>query len=104
LPWVGPSAPVHPFPTRRSSDLIRGGADNAADALAELAAVVPMLQQRVCAVGEAAEVLLLVQQIEIVFREAEKRFRRCPPGAALLDRKSIRLNSSHLGISYAVFC
>src|SRR5258705_8313454 len=25
-------------------------------------------------------------------------------GAALLDRKSTRLNSSHLGISYAVFC
>src|SRR5262245_64260122 len=25
-------------------------------------------------------------------------------GAVLLDRKSTRLNSSHLGISYAVFC
>src|SRR5262245_63921803 len=25
-------------------------------------------------------------------------------GASLLDRKSTRLNSSHLGISYAVFC
>src|ERR1035438_10657206 len=31
---------------------------------------------------------------------------RHPPGSALrfLDRKSTRLNSSHLGISYAVFC
>src|ERR1035438_5369396 len=34
---------------------------------------------------------------------------RHPPGAppmklALTDRKSTRLNSSHLGISYAVFC
>src|SRR5437899_5366157 len=27
-----------------------------------------------------------------------------PPGDALQDRKSTRLNSSHLGISYAVFC
>src|SRR5258705_2215623 len=26
------------------------------------------------------------------------------PGAARRDRKSTRLNSSHLGISYAVFC
>src|ERR1035441_1242700 len=26
------------------------------------------------------------------------------PGAAPTDRKSTRLNSSHLGISYAVFC
>src|SRR5437899_6054074 len=29
-------------------------------------------------------------------------FRRTHPGS--LDRKSTRLNSSHLGISYAVFC
>src|SRR5258705_3290059 len=27
-----------------------------------------------------------------------------PRGAVLQDRKSTRLNSSHLGISYAVFC
>src|SRR5262245_6875118 len=26
------------------------------------------------------------------------------PGIGLVDRKSTRLNSSHLGISYAVFC
>src|ERR1035438_8220596 len=26
------------------------------------------------------------------------------PNAAMADRKSTRLNSSHLGISYAVFC
>src|SRR5205814_8226284 len=30
--------------------------------------------------------------------------RRPLRGAAPLDRKSTRLNSSHLGISYAVFC
>src|SRR5256885_11525995 len=35
--------------------------------------------------------------------------RRCPlgllaPNATILDRKSTRLNSSHLVISYAVFC
>src|SRR3989454_8559466 len=29
---------------------------------------------------------------------------REPPGAGLQDRKSTRLNSSHLVISYAVFC
>src|SRR5205814_8955759 len=28
----------------------------------------------------------------------------CPTGRIHLDRKSTRLNSSHLGISYAVFC
>src|SRR5262245_62945487 len=30
--------------------------------------------------------------------------RRPPRPAAEVDRKSTRLNSSHLGISYAVFC
>src|SRR5437899_5314793 len=32
------------------------------------------------------------------------RGRCCAPPAAGKDRKSTRLNSSHLGISYAVFC
>src|SRR5947199_3013993 len=31
-------------------------------------------------------------------------FGRTAPGPARRDRKSIRLNSSHLGKSYAVFC
>src|SRR5256885_12103523 len=31
-------------------------------------------------------------------------YRQARSGAALLDRKSTRLNSSHLVISYAVFC
>src|SRR5205814_7373120 len=30
--------------------------------------------------------------------------RRAAAGTAAVDRKSTRLNSSHLGISYAVFC
>src|SRR5947199_3237297 len=34
---------------------------------------------------------------------AEWRYRRSPHADGL-DRKSTRLNSSHLGISYAVFC
>src|SRR5205814_6562467 len=34
-------------------------------------------------------------------RRGEDRFVRCAPRR---DRKSTRLNSSHLGISYAVFC
>src|SRR5207249_11239033 len=35
------------------------------------------------------------------------RITSCPPGcklSPLLDRKSTRLNSSHVSISYAVFC
>src|SRR5262245_65503498 len=40
-------------------------------------------------------------------RRARCRARRCSGGTAsssARDRKSTRLNSSHLGISYAVFC
>src|SRR5262245_36723836 len=35
---------------------------------------------------------------------ARQRFAREARAAAAVDRKSTRLNSSHLGISYAVFC
>src|SRR6266508_5170117 len=31
-------------------------------------------------------------------------FASCPPGKRVSDRKSTRLNSSHVAISYAVFC
>src|ERR1035438_10617718 len=39
-----------------------------------------------------------------VSRPARKVFYAHPEAARRLDRKSTRLNSSHLGISYAVFC
>src|SRR5690606_22104444 len=35
---------------------------------------------------------------------AQRRLQRCEIRAAELDRKSTRLNSSHVKISYAVFC
>src|SRR5947199_4078753 len=41
------------------------------------------------------------------YRDAEAHFRRgleILPNHSGIDRKSTRLNSSHLGISYAVFC
>src|SRR5437899_4976282 len=45
--------------------------------------------------------------IFLQFRSAQRRLEQLEHGTlacALLDRKSTRLNSSHLGISYAVFC
>src|SRR5438874_4544514 len=75
---------LHSFPTRRSSDL--GAPDPVAlhggDALRPVEAIEPF------------------QQTVRVVRDAER-----PLGdLALLDRKSTRLNSSHVEISYAVFC
>src|SRR5262245_9515543 len=53
-----------------------------------------LVQQQVCAIPRTSRLERLSQNIEIfdfALSEAE-------------DRKSTRLNSSHLGISYAVFC
>src|SRR5690242_21517734 len=73
---------LHSFPTRRSSDL----AELLHDRVREIAGraldlVVPL---RKGLRGSVAEEVLLV--------------------AARVDRKSTRLNSSHMSISYAVFC
>src|SRR5262245_62599119 len=71
---------LHSFPTRRSSDLHDqlGGGEH--------------LRRRVEQAGAGTFVIAI----------GDER-----AGASLLDsadRKSTRLNSSHLGISYAVFC
>src|SRR5437899_4926678 len=52
--------------------------------------------------GEAASPEEAVRRIERVFGVAY--FALARPVERDIDRKSTRLNSSHLGISYAVFC
>src|SRR5690606_40242540 len=77
---------LHSFPTRRSSDLRRAPvfqiADGVEDAPADLAI------GRACAIGA-----MLLKGADGYAEEARG-----------LDRKSTRLNSSHVKISYAVFC
>src|SRR5437868_12635112 len=74
---------LHSFPTRRSSDL----------------------QHRARA-GDAVEPTLRVgQRAEAQFVPAAQPYPRfANQGERGLDRKSTRLNSSHVSISYAVFC
>src|SRR5207249_8329344 len=57
-------------------------------------------EQPVLAVEHAEDAVLFgnLQQTDVVVA-ADRR-----EGEALLDRKSTRLNSSHVSISYAVFC
>src|SRR5262245_64465969 len=77
---------LHSFPTRRSSDLKRTARLNT---IAHILATIPYKRRK---------------------RDKVKLPKRSQSGkydfVALpsLDRKSTRLNSSHLGISYAVFC
>src|SRR5690606_40106000 len=91
--YRGPPGPPS-FPTRRSSDLQRAGrhvgvGENALHNLREVAA--QQLQHR--------HVDGDVQVGEAVLAPAVQR-----QAGLAQDRKSTRLNSSHVKISYAVFC
>src|SRR5690606_41915916 len=98
-----PRAPPPPFPTRRSSDLVmldqRERVDDIADRLGHLLAAVEH--------ETVAEDALRQWQA--------RRHQECRPidrvetrnvlaDHVQIDRKSTRLNSSHVKISYAVFC
>src|SRR5207253_10983539 len=91
---------LHSFPTRRSSDLVELNACNdAVDPFAD------------CAVGVVVEgihprILKTAVGLDAVPSFPDRRGAfgdRIEPGR-ILDRKSTRLNSSHVAISYAVFC
>src|SRR5258705_4665230 len=75
------------FPTRRSSDLTLRARLTCG--------LVVLLALSCAAVGIAAVVTLRSFLTERLDQQLEQ---------AAIDRKSTRLNSSHLGISYAVFC
>src|SRR5690349_23806395 len=71
---------LHSFPTRRSSDLAKAG--------------------RTSPLFELTPLLEAPRRAVILYAEAN-----CSPrGLEQRDRKSTRLNSSHVEISYAVFC
>src|SRR5437667_2070094 len=81
--WYGPHRALHSFPTRRSSDL----KDNTLHVAGRT-------------FHEKGESLRAVSRIERQAVLGGETARRLSP----LDRKSTRLNSSHITISYAVFC
>src|SRR5690606_41376756 len=77
------------FPTRRSSDLVHDSTGLAEDGRTAARTALRF--------GDPAGVLLLPLPRQGRGRHGRRRH----PG---LDRKSTRLNSSHVKISYAVFC
>src|SRR5690606_41009118 len=90
---LGALPDLHSFPTRRSSDLFAGAGDLAAQVntlYQQWRQVRQRLEDRESRAEEleARRVLLQFQLEEL----------------ETLDRKSTRLNSSHVKISYAVFC
>src|SRR5690625_5353540 len=81
--WYSSHRDLHSFPTRRSSDLFQ--------------------RVRVTFTSTGSPVTLAIAAEE---GEAQVRVDdvRVVPFTAPEDRKSTRLNSSHVAISYAVFC
>src|SRR5690606_41932568 len=92
---------LHSFPTRRSSDL-----ENA-NAFAHLVDTHEIAVINIAVVANSdVEIEFWIDAIRIgaahiVGHTAGPQQR---PGATVGDRKSTRLNSSHVKISYAVFC
>src|SRR5262245_63897231 len=87
---------VSSFPTRRSSDLGWNG-----ERALGLATPLTSCPRILAGAHQQFELLLLHPLLE------DPEARLLPDVKRLvhaLDRKSTRLNSSHLGISYAVFC
>src|SRR5207249_11686773 len=104
LPLFLPSAchvcDLHSFPTRRSSDLVAVLGWNVVDAFAvdENVAAGNLLETRHHAQGgRFAAARRAHEDDEFLVADFEV-------GVIDGDRKSTRLNSSHVSISYAVFC
>src|SRR5699024_12628134 len=90
---------LHSFPTRRSSDLLQV-AQQAHLATHFEDANYPLLQT------EAAleQYLYAHTALNTIQHEALEHPAPIAVGCSKADRKSTRLNSSHVSISYAVFC
>src|SRR5438045_6971816 len=89
-----------PFPTRRSSDLTPG-ASHVKDRVMTLASDAASSG---AAKGKAFLRSFLQNERRIFAYILTLLAHRADAADVLQDRKSTRLNSSHLGISYAVFC
>src|SRR5690606_41591539 len=83
---------LHSFPTRRSSDL--GGGSALVEALPPSLSLPDLAETTRLLLAAGAP----IEEINVL----RKHMSRVKGGR--LDRKSTRLNSSHVKISYAVFC
>src|SRR5690606_41903054 len=89
----------HSFPTRRSSDLADIEPDHDV-----------IVVQRILALacndddGRPTAVAHGIVELQCTARQPPRTAVGLPAPERLVDRKSTRLNSSHVKISYAVFC
>src|SRR5690606_41807157 len=99
--WYGAPRELHPFPTRRSSDLsARAGTRDGVDRTQNS----PVIRDERGTGPRAATKSVRRSCIGGQRGDTRGRRARFRDTAARIDRKSTRLNSSHVKISYAVFC
>src|SRR5207253_9263472 len=95
-PYCRDHQDLHSFPTRRSSDLLKGTKTRTAEQIAnEIEAVGGSISSESGnnSFGVSLDVMKPDLKLGVDLLSD-----------VLLDRKSTRLNSSHVAISYAVFC
>src|SRR5690606_41378055 len=97
----GDHTDLHSFPTRRSSDLKK-------EAQEEAVRLQESSKERGFQEGLTSlnkHIFALNDELEVLRKEIQKNILPLALKAAKkIDRKSTRLNSSHVKISYAVFC
>src|SRR5690606_42166082 len=98
-----PTRALHSFPTRRSSDL---GAAQSGKAITGITGRDRRggPQEKVAGRGYVVISVMTVAQIMKAVVQRVSRAEVRVDGLIVGDRKSTRLNSSHVKISYAVFC
>src|SRR5690606_41674789 len=95
---------LHSFPTRRSSDLELADYPAPAPRLRSLpTSATGVSPHRFVGSSRRSTVSSSRRSIALTGLLVALLLGACAPGARMLDRKSTRLNSSHVKISYAVF-
>src|SRR5699024_12171702 len=102
--WYLEPTDLHSFPTRRSSDLSCTVVARQADfVIVSKLSWKPQTTKPMCVCCRAGVIApnrsdVVLPELALPFRIGTRNVHRCQ------DRKSTRLNSSHVSISYAVFC
>src|SRR5690606_42005820 len=101
--WSGHLRALRSFPTRRSSDLVRDAAVVADAQTAEPVQENALVDRHVAADAHALRKPDRDPVLDLpAFDPCDEQLQH--QVAQAVDRKSTRLNSSHVKISYAVFC
>src|SRR5690606_41206390 len=101
-PLPAATSDLHPFPTRRSSDLSLSAPDHRIKPLDRLA--IELVVQNYIGIRVSIRPPVPQQKQQFIAPSRSIDAHKSFQAGEVEDRKSTRLNSSHVKISYAVFC